>query len=334
MNKHDVIGESILKKLSKLLFDSFDKLVKYGFDIEDVDKSEDKNGRSIINMKATTGGGHNLRIRLISLNGKDRWDMIIKSDDGKHDILENVRDADIDKKLTSLIDDWYGETYEGLEEDIEESSNIKFTLRRIECDNYIELQLKSIYCNEHNYTEAHAILNDMLEDEEFVNSIPEDFTCYEARPTVDSIEIAEVDCPDVDCNCFKIMMSAFLNALLDIKTIQWNCPNMLLNCIENKIWSFSSIIDVLAGLSYEKFGYSPDIHDLIDCSKSMCIENLANLESLISILKKDADELLDVIDLFYDTLDSDIQIIVDGWLREIKDYRYNNLCRFDTKLTQ
>lgn len=338
-------GGTLIQKLSDMLFKGFNKLFESGLEIDEIKTEKDDEQRDIMTCTIRTGGDKILKVKMTRLKD-DRWDMIVQGEDGHKASRENIRPNEADDIVTELIDKWYGESYEGVDDDedlfeddkkksnVGESSKIRFGLKSVTSANKRHLKLTSVECSINNYRDAASALSSLMSDEEFVDAVPEDETFYEVDATPDELEVTELTEYDgpiyngCDCNCFVIIMSACYDTLCDMTTLKWNSTC----CAKNSMlleqdWTLRAMMDALAGLCVETYGCAPDMKLLHSDRDQLDTHNGFSEEECYDIVSQDIQNIIDALQLFYQNVPSDIQFLFDQWTRDLKSYKNNTLAR-------
>lgn len=344
------IGGDIIKKLSSVLFDGFNKLFEVGMEIDEIRKEKDDDGSDVLYCTIKTGGDHTIKIKMTRLKD-DRWDMLCQSQvDGatKKEEIQNITPDKADDKLVDLIEKWFpGETYEGIDdtedlfegEDVEThkaeaSSKIRLAFKSVKGSNSNEVMLTGVMCSIQTAQQAAEAIDTLLADDEFVESVPEEETVYELAPLDDTFELTELN-PETDecdctCNCYEILMALCKKTIDDMCTIKWNlkpCDNNLICLLSDQKWSLECMIDELAGLSVERYGYAPDAKSLYCTDNYIDTQNGICAECATDTIKQDIYDIINSLEMFYVNEPSDIQYLFDTWTRNLRSYVNNVLAR-------
>ena len=87
------------------------------------------------------------------------------------------------------------------------------------------------------------------------------------------------------------------------------------------------MIEQLAGLSVEAYGYAPDAKSLcctdqyIDTTNGICVD------CAVDTVKQDMYDIINSLEMFYVNMPSDIQYLFDSWTRDLRSYANNVLAR-------
>ena len=346
------IGGDIIKKLSNVLFDGFNKLFEVGMEIDEIKKEKDDDGSDVLYCTIKTGGDHILKVKMTRLKD-DRWDMLVQGKDAKgamkKEEIQNITPDKADDKLVDIIEKWFpGETYEGVddtedlfdgEEDVEThkaeaSSKIRLAFKSVKGSTSTEVQLTGVMCSLQTVRQAAEAVETLLSDDEFVESVPEEEAVYELAPLDDTFELTELnpeedDC-DCTCNCYEILMALCKKTIDDMNTIKWNLrpvDDNLICLLQDRKWVLESMIDQLAGLSVEAYGYAPDAKSLCCTDNYMDTQNGICKECAMDTVKSDINDIINSLEMFYCNLPSDIQYLFDTWTRDLRSYVNNVLAR-------
>lgn len=343
------IGGDIIKKLSNALFDGFNKLFEVGMEIDEIKKEKDDDGSDVLYCTIKTGGDHIVKVKMTRLKD-DRWDMLCQAEvDGtmKKKEIQNITPDKADDELTKLIDDWFdGETYEGIDdtEDLfegdkqthkaEASSKIRLAFKSVKGSNSNEVMLTGVMCSIQTAQQAAEAVETLLADDEFVESVPEEETVYELAPLDDTFELTELnpeedDC-DCTCNCYEILMALCKKTIDDMCTIKWNLRPVdkdLICLLSDRKWILESMIEELAGLSVEAYGYAPDAKSLCCTDQYVDTTNGICKECAMDTVKSDINDIINSLEMFYVNMPSDIQYLFDSWTRDLRSYVNNVLAR-------
>lgn len=345
------IGGDIIKKLSNALFDGFNKLFEVGMEIDEIKKEKDDDGSDVLYCKIKTGNDRILKVKMTRLKD-NRWDMLVQSADGKKKEVQNITPEKADDELTKIIDDWYGESYEGLDdtEDLfegdsdkqddvethkaEASSKIRLAFISVKGSISTDVVLTGVMCSIQTAKKAAEAVETLLADDEFVASVPEEEAVYELAPLDDTFELTELDPAEDDCectcNCYEILMALCKKTIDDMNTIKWNLrpvDDNLICLLQDRKWILESMIDQLAGLSVEAYGYAPDAKSLCCTDSYMDTQNGICKECAMDTVKSDINDIINSLEMFYCNLPSDIQYLFDTWTRDLRSYVNNVLAR-------
>lgn len=339
-------GGALIQKLSDMLFKGFNKLFESGLEIDEIKTEKDDDQRDTLMCTIKTGGNKRLKVKMTRLKD-DRWDMIVQGEDGNKASRENIRPSEADDILTELMDKWYGESYEGIDDDedlfeeehkkssVGESSKIRFGFKSVTSGTSLSLKLTKVECSVDNYRDAASALSTLMSDEDFIESVPSEETFYEVETTPDEVDVTEIPVYDgpiydgCDCNCFVIIMSACYDTLCDMTTLKWNSTC----CSKNSIfleedWVLRGMMDALAGLCVETYGCAPDMKLLHSDRDQLDTHNGFGEEQCYDIISEDVQNIIDALQLFYQNVPSDIQFLFDQWTRDLKSYKNNTLARY------
>ena len=318
-------------------------------EIDEIKKEKDDDGSDVLYCTIKTGGDHIVKVKMTRLKD-DRWDMLCQAEvDGtmKKKEIQNITPDKADDELTKLIDDWFdGETYEGIDdtEDLfegdkqthkaEASSKIRLAFKSVKGSNSNEVMLTGVMCSIQTAQQAAEAVETLLADDEFVESVPEEETVYELAPLDDTFELTELnpeedDC-DCTCNCYEILMALCKKTIDDMCTIKWNLRPVdkdLICLLSDRKWILESMIEELAGLSVEAYGYAPDAKSLCCTDQYVDTTNGICKECAMDTVKSDINDIINSLEMFYVNMPSDIQYLFDSWTRDLRSYVNNVLAR-------
>lgn len=336
------IGGNLIKKLSDSLFKGLNKLFEQGVEIGDINKESDDSGSDVLKLTVKTGGGNTLKVKMTRLKD-DRWDMLVQGRDGKKTEVQNITPDKADDKLTDIIDDWYGESYEGLDDtedlfagepdddesdDVEESTKIGLTFRSVKG----AVELRHVNCSIDTVKDAANAISSLFADDEFLAEVPEEDTLYEIVPDEESYEVIplyELEEREqfAPFNEFEIMMCKCQQLIDNLNNVKWSYTDSNVFPLVDIEWSVRNLLDVLAGFSFEVYGYAPNskcLHCSEGCSIDSYKDGLDKYEA-ISILTEDVMCLIDAISTLCCNIQPDMQIVLMGYVRDLKQYSRNTL---------
>lgn len=205
---------------------------------------------------------------------------------------------------------------------IESAKSLKVTLSRVCAGTEDTINLTAINAN-YNITAALDDLNNVLDSEEFVDSLTEDEQSFEIVEVPESNEYDVNPIDEVDVNStYHELLGAAIRLYHDAQSIRWGAKGLqmheLYSVIDNKLWDYRYWIDMLAELVVEKTGQVPHISSY--CNSQDAIDTSAgfDVENGIRTFQHCLQEFVSILEGYYVNLDHDIQNIVDGWIRECK----------------
>ena len=316
------MGGQIISKLSNFLFKFLDSLIKdSNYQVDQIKEEKTEDGKKYVKYRIKTGGNHYLYMEVYPTDRDGYFDIIINGQKSSQSYTKrDVKEDKIDDIITDVVDDWYAESYETK---YEITNCIGITLSKEDNkdnDVFYSVAVSNILCSTDNVRYASSLVNDILSDEEFVESLPageSSFLIKNPSDNIDEITMISTEYPDYSqCNHIQIMMAYLKNFMDDVQTIYWNtCTTKLgLTCggfLTDTLWSVKSQLDMLAQLSVEFYNSAPDCKSLqydnsiLDTSSGFnCAEATGN------ILKKDIDECIDSIEVLLCNYPEDVQITI------------------------
>lgn len=318
------IGGDIIRKFSDLLFKGLDKLMEIGLKVDDIEDGEDSDtGTSYTTFKIHTGGGHVLEVRADKLSN-NKYTVVIQETDGKHRTYkkEKIDESKLDDLFTDIIDEWYGESYEGME-DVMDSIQISMHKSLHSSQKYPKLAISKVNCSTGTAGIAAKAISELCADSDFIDSLDTQDSTYEIVPTESEINVIELegDIDNVGCNYLEIIMSYIMNLLDDLYTVRWNIDtnqSSLCAVVEDIRWTCVNNLNLLASLCIECNGY------VSDCKTLHCQDSIIDTKHMITseegsdLLIEDIDELLSVIEMFKCNMEDDIQQVMNTFIRDYK----------------
>lgn len=267
-----------------------------------------------------------------------------KGNNGRTYNAKNMTKKDLDKALNNMCDKIFGKSKTGGDNTVEDmnassstnlggSSTIKAKLRKVTSAKETQVDLVAIQCS--TPADALSVIELVVGDDDFVNSLPEGESSYcitDDGSDYDVNYMAEDDNIDVD-ECYQSMLNAALILESEVRYLKWNVQGedseYLRNVICNQTWGITSQIDTLADICMEKL-HSVE-HPMCayskQCEQLPCVDQTNDAECTVAALKKSYDEYTAVLECYYCNLPHDIQNVVDGWIRENRQFSDLTLSR-------
>ena len=341
----DLFGKGLLKGMETLAND-------YGIHMNDVkDSSDPEEAKAGVKILSGTVKEHKFKIKLTPIGEPDseRYDIHLKGDNNKEAKYENIHLSKTDTKkliraiqkgciklfgedtLDEVIDDDTGEDL------LNSSKRLTCSLTKIVSSKETTVLLKAVnadYCA----TEALSDLNHVLDNMEFINSIPEGDSSYELTATDTDLEIVPANADETDLAMCDVLRDSFQNirsrmylACTGLQYIHWNAKGSeferLHNITGNAAYKIQSYLDELAELEVEFCGNV--IHPYYIISSMTTPEELSqlpldfNITQGLSFAKSLINDVASELALYYCNFNSDVQSRFDDWIRELdKDANY------------
>ena len=302
----------------------FDALSAVDLDISEEKETVDEEGQPNGRMFTVSSDQHQIHVKILNSAGRENlYDMYIVGDNNKHTKYPHIRPDQMDDKITEFLDENYGETFEEYEEtnndvdiedgefedvDIEDASSSKklqVSLSKIQSSS--EIILGPVYCNYGEF-EVYEDLENVLDSDEFTNSLTEEPQMFEIVPSEDEYEIVEID-EIAPMDYASAIIRAQIIAIMQLMSCKWNSdvdldenPMSALNTIRWQLdWLITSklcalnvnVLEILQSIQPEEMEPRGDVSDIV--------ENYAL-----------------VLDLYYSNFPHEIQKLLDEWLLTIR----------------
>lgn len=303
------IVNDLIKKISDFLFKGLDKLIDMGCEVNQV--KQDKDG--VLTFQIRTGGDKLLDVicKPVESDSKEKiFDVTIKEKHGgKSTTKKNISEKQFDDLFTDIIDSWYGESYEGIDDEEDVESSITVTLQKVTSSTGYDVKLKNISASVDMAKYAADMCNAIMSDDDFIEALPEEAT-YEVVPIDDddskSVEVEELNesCDEAACEyeTYACIIAYCQKMINHLKAISWNAkedPSHAITMICDSVkWDLECLQNCIASLSVTTFGYAPDPTALckdIDC---ISVEYGFTPNDAICTLSQDIQEILDILEMF------------------------------------
>lgn len=328
---------SLLGKLSKSFQKSVMNLVDKGLNVDEVKESSDGG----IIFRAVSGKGTMIKVKGIpSAGNKKLFDIYIKSKDGKKQKYLGVKPEDIDNKITEFFDKEYGETleygYQDAKEDKEEhgetqdidtsdfedtnsSKKLLVKLKKSISASETLVDLVAVTAN-YNACEAMNDLNQVVCNDAFVATIPNEATCFEIVPDETGYEVNP--CEEFKCeDPFSFILKAGFSAMLKLQMLHWNIKGINFREVHNMIGDFvykiSYQLDSISEIAMQTRDLSPNVIELLQgetYNNTIPSSEVAAVECARQIIM----DFVDTMNLYYPNFDHDVQSVLDNYIADWK----------------
>ena len=281
----------------------------------------------------STGSDHIIELKLFGVESHPGKYMVrIQHDDGQ-DLLE------VDDKLFSnddiskfVLD--YAEKYdlgaieEGIDvndnvnmnnDDLFQSSKISVTLKKVTAsDNSTDIHLCAINAGG-NPVRAMRVLSDILDDDEFVDTITEEPVSFEITETASDYDVEEATGVDTS-ETFREMLRACVECYHNLQAIHWGAKTSkfrdIHSFVESLIWSIQYNVDTIAEWCVE---YTKSVPNVLEFSYTpLQVADGFDFESAMSAAKAQIDNYISVLECYYVNVEHDVQSVMDNWIRDLK----------------
>lgn len=200
------------------------------------------------------------------------------------------------------------------------SNKLQLKLRRIVAAEGVDVEMVAVNANYSPLAALSDIAN-VVSDDEFAKSIPEDGGCYEIEDTGDDYNVTEIaEVPSCGEQLLMMIRAAY-TALHTMQYVHWNAKGEEFDkthyTTNDFIWRINSQIDTLAEWTVVDCGHLPH-PDTFVCAegKAQCesydFELKADMETIFNALKS----YLAALEVFYCNMSHDRQNLIDCWIRE------------------
>lgn len=281
----------------------------------------------------STGSDHIIELKLFGVESHPGKYMVrIQHDDGQ-DLLE------VDDKLFSnddiskfVLD--YAEKYdlgaleEGIDvndnvdmknDDLFQSSKISVTLKKVTAsDNTCDIHLCAINAGSDPIKAMH-MLSDVLQDDEFVDTITEEPVSFDIVEVKDAYDVNETESVDTS-NTFEEMLRACVECYHNLQAIHWGSKGDKFRDIhsiaESILYSVQYNMDNIAEWCVEYTKKVPNVlsyqYNALDTSCGF------DFESGVRAVKQQVDNYIKVLECYYVNVEHDVQSVMDNWIRDLK----------------
>ena len=298
------------------------KLVKLGVEITEAPKQDDDN--MIFKFKLPQES--DLTVTVHPTGKESKFDISIKGKDTKLDkTFKGIiikRNDDFTKFFTKFMEDTLGgmdkDTSKQLEDQL--TSSIKVGLKKVTSNKDVQVYLTSIMCND-NIPQTLALVDDLINNEDFIESIPDGEQAYEILDDGDDLDVNEIDNVPVT-NSFLELLKCASCVKHDLQYIHWNAKGELFadlhGYLDNLIFRLSNNIDTWAELSVEYFGYVPHPSSF-SCDESyLDAPDGFDSEQGFTQVKALLETYIQCMDCLACNLDDDVQSLIDDEIRYYK----------------
>ena len=286
-----------------------------------------------------TSAGRIIEVELFGKSdAKDKYLIQIQHDGGKH--LETPSKLFSKDEISDFVLE-YASTYElisdepgvdGLKEGIDvndnvdmknddlfQSSKISVTLKKVTAsDNSTDIHLCAINAGG-NPVRAMRVLSDILDDDEFVDTITEEPVSFEITETADDYDVEETTSVDTS-ETFREMLRACVECYHNLQAIHWGAKTSkfrdIHSFVESLVWSIQYNVDTIAEWYVE---YTKSVPNVLEFSYTpLQVADGFDFESAMSAAKAQIDNYIAVLECYYVNVEHDVQSVMDNWIRDLK----------------
>lgn len=313
----------LLKTVADFIFKGVDMLTTMGY--ETIDAKEHKDGSYEIKHKSEDG-------TIVIEKGKPiKWDdngkatvyniVLINKSNNKSAKLNNIsQDLFKDKaKFEKTFGDALNKI--GAGQFIMNSKKLQVTLKKVTSGTEATIELTAINANYAPDT-ALSDLDAILSDDEFAAQITEEPVSYEITDEGESFDIESIASVDTASAAISVYKTAFALEQ-NLRYVYFVCSGSEVENVRHSIdrvrWMVSSMVDTTAGWIIEKDGTIPyplecmQEGGVIDCS----LPNDA--QAILRQIQSAVWNMIAILDLNLVNFDTDMQGMINCWLRDCKD---------------
>lgn len=250
------------------------QLMKWGVEV-DKDPTENDKGEKVFYFRVP-GEDH---LQVIAKPVEDKPNTFDFEFIGKDTNLHRTEDKNIkiddDKDFEELFkkvmyEEWGFKNLEDWERLKEAEAGTKVLIKKVVSDSEVSVQLHKIACGT-DVVRAVAMVDNVIQNDDFVESIPEEGQAYILQDDGDEIDVQECECVP-DTNPYIDLLSAAICTRNLFQYLHWNCKgrkfNDLHTYLDEAIDKIQDDIDIWGELSVEYFGYVPHPSSL-NCGDSL-----------------------------------------------------------------
>lgn len=256
-------------------------------------------------------------------------------------VREHFKDDEEDGDSFAQVTDEAGNdvTLERSQEHVAQQTNsarkLNIKLNRIVGSREDTISLTGIMCSNITAEAALDIVNSVLDDEQFVDGLPEGESSFsimdegntvDVQPTTDAIDLR---------GAFTEVLKASLQVQDDMMYVYWNLQDpqhdRVRSLVDDRNWTTRYMINTLAELCYEHTGsvlHPQALRADRGLPADMPMDGPVSKDTALGILRNSTQALLDSLECYYCNFPHDVQPTVDGWIRDWKDFVDNRLKRF------
>lgn len=299
----------MVKSISSLLGKGLDYLYKIGIEMDKPTQNEDGS----IEFDAKSPMGNEFHVICKPAGKKDYFDLEFTADGETAEKVKNIKGDRIHEVIKKVAKEWWGEDVEVTKA----SNSIQVGLRKVTAGEDVEVQMTAINCDTDIPT-AVMLIDTVLNNDEFVDTIPEEETFYEIADDGDDVDLTNMEEFEITTNAAETMLAEAINLKDDLQYIHWNARGRQFNNIHEylngPIYAVSEQIDYLAEACVEFYGHCPHSGAMQKREPLNKPEGYSNQEGFQ--LVRDLMHLyIDCLELFYCNFESDFQSILDDWIR-------------------
>lgn len=315
--------KNILSFLGKAFLQSLDKLLESGVGVEDVKevKSKEKDPATGEFRKGATFSVYDTYYNIIKVavfpQKEEGKNIVVFTMNGQTEKHKDVDSEDVFKLLDEFVEDMSGGEVVRSSKNIE----IKCSFTRLCHDRYDDVALTAIKCNSADPNTALMVIDNVLNDDEFLNSVA-DSTSVSIVDNGYNLEVSDCDEDLTDNNNFFEYILYYMYALENVaRAVHWNAKGrqfQRLHTIAEDLYNNAQeYVDVLSEWSVQYFGYVHDCAYFYKGVAELPAESGYDLDSGISALIEFQNNAVSALRLQYCNMNESCQSVVDDWIDEL-----------------
>ena len=363
-----IFGAGLLSKILKVLgrlgtslLNTLEDLAKEGYKVVDVESNEDSQGtkpdgtkepKSYV-LRIQVGEDDSGNFMLCKMTELDADKNLYKAQfvDEKTQVkneYDSINQNELSRAITETALKFFD--FDGIETITQEGSDMDITknvmtpaaasrlivkLNKVVGSEDISVELSGVYAN-YDAQQAFDDLTQVVNDDDFVAELLEEPQTFAIVPAEDdslSVELCD-ECDEYEQHALTDILQHLYKLLFDAQAVHWNVKGETATDLhmraESCYYDASNQIDQVAELTAELCGSVQ--HPMAYTNLTEILDTCSGFDmtSGITILRDDIDCLVNTLQLYSCNFDSDIQSMMDDWIRgwrKQSDYFMKNILR-------
>lgn len=313
-----------IKSVLNLIDKGLESLINLGMDVKD--RKEQEDGSILYTIYA--GNDDSIVFYVKVSESPNSSKVTVECTDKKrhkNDKYENVDPNKVDKVIQKFCEKSYGVDAFAVEEGVKSSIKFQVGLQRVASSKHDDIQMTSIYCNSGvgRYKSIMSSIDSMLDDVEFVDSLPEDEPIvFDVVDNGEDILVEEADeCKAVE-NPYILALAAAYSLLNVCTAVHWNSIGQNFADIhgmsDNFIYAIRSQIDSLGEMCVEHCSSIPSPFTIIadGCPSDIQTDTGFTLDLGVVTLQNAIEEYVACLEVIYCSVPHDVGLVLDNWIRD------------------
>lgn len=300
------IGGDMIKKLSDVLFNELNKLFDIGLKIDDIKQDTDESDGSTFTTFDIDAGAGNILHVLVEEDLDGNFHVQIKDDGSNEYDEEDVDESELEDLFYDIIEEWYGTDLSSSTKSSGNRAVLGFT--KHDCGDAWEIDVDYVHCPHTHIEQSFDAASELMDDAEFVDSIPEGESAYTVY----------LDDPELHLECVEeddYNISEDYNMVLPAMTVGQQLVNGCTTLIWNNLDAYNATANLhqlrfvvqnhlsnLALYSYDMYGYAPNCDSLCygtsyhfsqPISDDELISKLCTYIDVLTVLSHEAEKFTD-----------------------------------------